>query len=411
MIGRLKESRWAYIALSIVLAFVFWLYVRTVLDPVQSATLHNVRIELTGTSVLTKQGLTVSELSVNHVNLRVEAPASVLDNLNRYHDEIAVMVDVSKCAEGENILTFDPKFPSTFNTEKIIVQDRTPETVIATVEKLYTKTFPVEFVLVGKIADGYQAGTPAIHPETVQISGSVEHVSQVDKVIAVLERDNLNERFAGDLPLTLLDAEGETLSGLDVAMDSATAYVVLPVMIVKEIPLTVGIIPGGGAEEKDIQYKIEPSTIVVAGDESEICDLNELSLGSVDLSKVMGNDVLTFPISLDPSLENVSGISAATVTVKIEGLATRTFDVENILISNVPNPYTVTSTTQVRTVQIRGKKEDLAAIDVNQIQIVADMSEITSVGTYPVPVKVLLNASGSVGVVGEYGIVVNVRKK
>ena len=44
-----------------------------------------------------------------------------------------------------------------------------------------------------------------------------------------------------------------------------------------------------------------------------------------------------------------------------------------------------------------------------QIRIVADLSDIASVGTYPVPVKVYVDAEG-VGVVGEYSIVVNVSK-
>lgn len=412
MIERLKESRLAYIVLSILLATVFWLYVRGVTDPVQTTTLRHVKVEVTGTNVLTKQGLTVVEMSSDHVDLKVEAPASVLENLNRYRKDISVMVDVSKCVEGENKLTYQPQFPNAFfNTEKIIIQDRNPEALTIMVEKLYTKSFPVEFKLVGKVEDGYQAGTPAVHPEMVQVSGSVEHVGQIDKVVAILENEKLTERFAGDLPLTLLDAKGEPLENLEVTMDTDSAYVVLPVNVVKKLPLKVNIIPGGGATEKDITCKIEPKTITVAGEEAAIKDLTELSLGSVDLSKVIGTSTLSFPVSLDPSLENVSGVSNVTVTITVNGLAIRTFDVDNIVVSTNSKEYKVSSTTQVRTIQVRGKKEDLAAIDASQIQIVADIPEITSVGTYPVPVKVLLNASGDVGVVGEYGIVVNVRKR
>ena len=51
----------------------------------------------------------------------------------------------------------------------------------------------------------------------------------------------------------------------------------------------------------------------------------------------------------------------------------------------------------------------LAAVDSSQVRIVADLSNITSVGTYPVPVKVYVDADG-VGVVGEYSIVVNVSR-
>ncbi|MGE4275783.1 MAG: YbbR-like domain-containing protein [Lawsonibacter sp.] len=407
---RLRESKWVYVLLSILLAVVFWLYVRAELDPPQASWFYNVPVEITGESVLTRQGLTASALSTEEVSLRVEAPASVLDSLSRNRKDFWVTLDVSKCVEGENRLTYTPSWPTNINTENVTTVNREPEGIIVTVEKLYTNTFNVEFQLRGKVADGYQAGTPAISPETVVVSGAVEQVSQVAKVVAVLEDDDLDERFAGDLPLKLFNSAGEELTDLDVTLDSDYAYVVLPVVVEKEIPLTVNFLPGGGATEEDMSWEINPSTIVVSGAEADLQDLTELSLGSVDLSKVVGTNNITFPISLDPSLENVSGITSATVTVTVNGLSTRTFDVNNIQLSNVPNGYSVTSATQVRTVVVRGREEDLENIDVSQLRIVADMSEITSVGTYSVPVKVYLDANSSVGVIGDYSIVVKISK-
>lgn len=63
-------------------------------------------------------------------------------------------------------------------------------------------------------------GTAAVSPESVTVSGSVEQVSQVAKVVAILEDENLDERFAGDLPLTLLDREGNPLTDLDVTLSA-----------------------------------------------------------------------------------------------------------------------------------------------------------------------------------------------
>ena len=409
MMERLKESKWVYVLISVVLALTFWLYVRTVQDPQDSSWIYNVPVQVTGSTVLTRQGLTVAELSAETVNLRVEGPTSTLDDLLKYRKEIYVSVDVSKCAEGENQLAYVPVYPANVNKEKLITTERNPDAIAVTVEKLYTKTFEVEFQLKGKVAKGYQAGTPAVNPETVVVSGAVEQVSRVAKVAAILENENLNERFAGDLPLTLLDASGEVLEDLEVTLDTEV-YVVLPVVVVKEISLTVNFLAGGGATEDDIRYKIEPKTITVSGAEEDLRDLTELSLGSVDLAKVVGTNSITRPIDLDPRLENVSGITQATVEVTVSGLSTRSFDVDNIVLSNTPEGYTVTSATQVRTVVVRGREEDLDAIDASQLRIVADMSEISTVGTYSIPVKVYLDASSKVGVIGEYSIVVNISR-
>ena len=138
--------------------------------------------------------------------------------------------------------------------------------------------------------------------------------------------------------------------------------------------------------------------------------LTELSLGSVDLAKVNGTKVISFPISLQPQLKNVSGIPTANVTVTVSGLQTRSLDVENISLLNHSSIYKVDLETKVCTVVIRGKQEDLELIDPSQIRIVVDMSDITTVGTYPVPAKVRLDTSDSVGVVGEYSIVVSISR-
>ena len=413
MMEHIRESKWLNILMSVLLAVLFWLYVRAELDPSQTSWFYHVPVEITGSTVLTRQGFTVANLSQSTVDLRIEGPASVLDSLSRSRKDLSVTLDVSKCTEGENKLVYTPNWPVNINTDSIVTIDRDPETITVTVEKLYTSSINVEFQLKGTVADGYQAGTPAINPETVVVSGPAEQVSRVKKVVAVLETEDLDQRFAGDRPLILLVEKGEQITDAEVTLDSPTAYVVLPVVVVKDIPLTVNFQPGGGATIDDITYEINPKSLMVSGAESDMESLSEISLGSVDLSKVVGTNTFTFPIDLDASLENVTGSTSATVTVTVNGLDTRSFDVDNIQMVNIPDGYQVTLATQVRTVKVRGKQEDLNNIDASQLSIVADLSDVDFTGLYSVPaskVKVYLNADSSVGVIGDYTVVVNVSR-
>lgn len=410
MMDRLRDSKWFYILLSVFLATVFWLYARAEQDPQNDTWLRNIPVQVTGNSVLTRQGLTASQLSADSVDLKVKAKTSVIDSLRRNRGEIYVSVDVSKCSEGVNTLVYTPVYPPTVNPDAVLTTDRDPESISVTVEKLYARTFDIGFQLRGEVAEGYTAGTPAVSPETVVVSGPVEQVNQIDKVVAILESDNLDERFAGDLPLVPLDSEGRELKDLDITLDSQYAYVVLPVVVIKEIDLTVNLVSGGGATAENASYKIEPERITISGAEEDVQGLEELSLGSIDLSKVVGTNMIQKEIVLDPSLENVSGISSATVTVTVSGLSTRSFDVDNIEPLNTPSGYSVTVVNQMRTVVVRGKEEALDEIDASQIRIVADMSQITTVGTYHVPAKVYLDANSQVGVIGDYNVVVNVSR-
>lgn len=359
---------------------------------------------------MTQQGLTISELSLEEVDIQIEAPASTQDALSRHKDEFSVVLDVSKCVVGENRVECSVKWPTAVVRENAAVTKMSPASVTVTVERLYTNTLAVEFVLDGKVAEGYQAGTAAIEPQSVVISGPVEDVSRVHRVAAILHDENLEERFAGDLPLVLLDSAGEELTGLSVTLSSKSAYVVVPVVVTKEVPLTVNVLPGGGATEEHARVKISPETIMISGALSDIEHVKELSLGSVDLSKVVGSSTMTFPISVDPSLENVSGVTTAVVSVTVEGLSTRRVDVSNISLENIPRGYRATSPTKTRTIVLQGDPEALVRIDVSQIRVVADLANMTAVGSYPVPVKVYLDAAGDVGVIGEYTIVITMSK-
>lgn len=407
--SRVLESKWFYMIVSILLAVVFWSYVRTEQDVEQEITLRSVPVQITGENILENQNMTVAGLSHKTVSLRVSCPISVGRQLNSR--TVSVTVDVSRCSGAQNYdLTYNINYPENITPNQVQVLERNPQRITASIEQMYTSTYEIEFVHKGSVADGYQSGTAVINPTLVTVSGPEDNVKQVNKVVAVLTQEELSSRFSGDLPLMLLDADGNTITGLDVKLSATTAYVTLPVVVVKEIPLTVNLIGGGGAAPEDADYSIEPQdTITVSGSEEDLAGLNALNLGDVDLAQIAGSsETRTFPVQLDPRFGNVSGITEVQVTITLKDLATKDFQVENIELINTPSIYTAHSATQVRTITLRGDQEALDAISPSQIQIVADLSNVAAEGSYPVPVRVYLNAAGNVGVVGSYTIIVNV---
>lgn len=407
MMGKLLEKRWVCVLLSVLLAIAFWAYVRAAVDPNGTTNIHNVRVETTGANVLASQGLAVSEITPQVVELQVEGPTSARTNLLRNRSGLYVRVDVSSCVEGENTLRWREVWPEGVNTDDLTAQR---STVTVKVEKLYSKTFDIRFRLEGKVAGDYQMGTPAIEPAEVVVSGPVEQVNQVDRVEAVLRTAELSERFAGDLELIPMDKQGKSLTDLELTLSAETAYVVVPVVKTKEVKLTVNLLPGGGATSDDAVPDIEPKTIVVSGAEADLEGLEEISLGPISLSDVVGTNTFTRPITLDPSLTNESGLTTATIKVTVEGLDTEVFAVNNIRTIDPPEGYTVDVVTQSVLVTVRGPAEDLANIDASQIRVVANLSGVTTEGNQQVRARVYLDGTGTVGVIGEYSISVNISR-
>ena len=107
---RLNESRWFYIILSILLAVVFWMYVRTIQDTADDFTIYAVPVQVTNTRVLNERGLTVASVSPASVRVVVNAPISVRNNLN--NNNVTATVDVSSITEaGTYELPCTPRVP------------------------------------------------------------------------------------------------------------------------------------------------------------------------------------------------------------------------------------------------------------------------------------------------------------
>ena len=410
---KIRDSKWLYMVLSLFLAIVLWRYVTNDLNPTQTDTLTNVPVVFNGLDSLEERGMMISEGLEQTVTLRIQAKRNVIQQLS--NENVSVVIDVSTITTtGEKTVTdYNVTFPRAVANDPITIRSRSPSTITFTVSNWVEREIEVRGNFTGSVADGYQMGDLTVSPSTITIQGQEELVNLVDYALVTLSQENLSETYTGELPYTLIGFNGEELSmeRLNLEVSSSAVVVTLPVMQLKEVELVVDVIPGGGATEQDAKITIDPSTIMVSGDEDALAGLEQITIGEVDLQQIFGTDTFTFPINLSEQLTNVSGVSEATVTVSIEDLATRTLEVDNISVLT-PDGYTADLVTQSRLVMIRGSEEAVAQVIPSQIRIVADLSEASlATGTQTVPVKVYLDGASDVGVVGtDYKITVTISR-
>lgn len=407
--GKLKDSKWFYVALSIVLAVALWAYVQVEYDPEKSTTFHNLPINLVGEDVLESRGLMVSSVTPDGVSITFHGATSALRTLTQNRPTLSV--DLSRIsAAGEYSIVPSIGYPSNV-PQSSLTNNRSVSNVTVTVVALSSREIPVEGTFVGEVAEGYQAGELSITPASITISGEEEKVRQVARAVVEVGGEKLTSTFTGELPITLLDSTGNQISSGEVRCSTTSALVVLPVVVVKEVPLRVDLIYGGGATKEYVKCEIEPKTISVAGEAEDIENLDEIWLGEINLSKVFTTTTETFPINLSKELTNASGISQAEVTVTIQGLEMTTLSVDNIDLINVSSGYRATVVTKSLDVQVRGPEGKLEDISPAQVRVIGDLTDIVSAtGRYTVPAKVYWDGPDDIGIVGEYHIIVQVTR-
>ena len=185
----------------------------------------------------------------------------------------------------------------------------------------------------------------------------------------------------------------------------------LPIRAIKNVPLTVNLIYGSGANETNTIVTVTPSYLTLTGDTSILSEMNQIVLGTIDLTDFNTTYSDEFSIPLDNTLKNLTGLSTAEVVVEVVGLDTKVYRVTNITYVNAPDNAEVEVNTETLEVRVRGTEEQLRQIHAENITLVADLTDYQeSEGAYMVPVRVRVDGFTDVGAVGDYTISVEIRK-
>lgn len=411
MWNKIKDSKGVYIAISIFCAILIWMYIDVTEKPDAPVTIRNIPVTFYGEDLLEEEGLMIADAEGRTVNLTLTGNRSTLSNLNR--DNITIRVDASSqiSEAGEVSLDYSVVLPS--GTSSVKIKSRSVDTIDVTVIKMDRKTIALRGVFTGSVADGYMYDTSrfSFSVEQITIHGEQSLVESVDHAVVTLSEKNLQDTWKGSLPVTLVDGEGKTVQSDSLILSDTVVDVTFPVYAVKTVPLAVTIKEGGGATEEDITQEISPKTITVSGTKNALEELDEITLGEIDLSQVITSETETIAIDLPEGITNVSGTTSAKVSVTINSdLVTRKLDISNLVLKNIPEGREASLVTESLEVRIRGDKDSMDLLMASDVSAEVDLSTLDAEasGTCAVAADVKVKGLSDVGVIGTYEVTVRI---
>ncbi len=400
-------------AVSLLAAVILWLYVTTTEGVEREMMLSGVKIEFTGAESLRESsGLIVTEQDRTSVNITVKGSRRVLSKINS--GNVTAAIDLSRVTtDGRYSVSYSLVYPTGVNPDEIAVVRSSSDVVNFYVDRQVRKTVPVEGRFLGSTAEGYLADeNPVFDPMVVTVSGPKTAVSAVDHAYISITRTDVDKTLSYYTTYDLMDADGNVIEDSSVIKETEEISVTLNVQSVKQVPLDINIVSGGGAtREENTSIVIDPAYIVLSGDAAAIDSVSKIVLGTVDLSAVNGEYSARYTVVPPDSTENLSGVSEAEVTVSIIGLVSQNFNIghDNISCINVPEGYNAEIINQALSVTIRAPEEDLARITASHIRAVADLSEVSesnATGFISPAVRIFIDGFPTAGVVGRYSIIV-----
>lgn len=392
-------------------AVALWIYVVTVVNPEDTVEIRDIPVTFVGQDAIrTDYGLIIASGQDATVSLKLSGRRSELRQLSS--SNITVTVDMSNVRRAKTYTAnYTVTYPANVNASEINITERAPGTISFTMANLAKKQVEVRGVFDGEPAEGYEVGTMTFDREVIEVSGTEEDVEPIAYAQVVLSRTNLENTVTETLDFQLINKDGSETNRDDVSTNVDQIQVTLPVSKLKNVPLNVGLLYGGGVSETNVFVDIQPATITISGDASVVDGFNQVPLGNIDLSKVEDTATFEFQIIIPDQAKNVSGEETATVTVELRGLSTKKIRVGSIVYNGESEELAAESLTSQVLVTIRGPAEDIEQVSSNNIRAVADLTNYNKPGTYEVPVTIYIDGFPNVGVIGEKMISISLLDK
>ena len=404
----MRRNKLGSFLLAMVISLGLWLYVVNYIDTDYELTLDNVSVGLEGKSILTAdRGLMILSEDEYRVSITVSGNRQDVSKINA--GNIQVVADLSKIEEpGEHKLTYNIILPGDVPSGAVSYQ-KDPDRVTVVVARKKTKEIPVTVSYVGDVPADYIKDTAALELDHsyVEITGPEDVVDQINRANITIDCRGITESIYESFRFELQDMYCQPVDAVWITTNVSEIKVYLPVVMVKQVPLTVTLVDGGGATADTTKLVIEPAQIGISGSETALNALDELNLGIIDLAQITQDQELTYDITLPEGVTNVSNLPTATVRISFPKLATREFTITEFQQANLAAGMKWETLTKQLTITVRGLKSDVQQLNAGDITVRLDLSGVEN--TSAVEPDILFSKNyESLGVLGSYSVSVQV---
>ena len=364
--------------LSLACAFCLWLYVISAVSPGSTDTYYNIPIVWEGESLLNENGLMVTAVSSNTVNLKLSGNRSDLSRVNS--GNITIKADLSAIREPGSQIRINystPTFPGDVASNAFVIESKDPDSIYVTVVRRVSKTVPVEVIWNGSPAEGFMIDreNKVLDFPEVTVTGPEAVVDSIAKATIAVDLEGRRESISETYHYTLCDENGDPVDAKLITTDVEEVRLEVAIRRVKDLRLTYNLIEGGGANQNNTTITLSAETIRVSGSETALDNMGDvLSIGTINLGEIQKDASLTFVVALPEGVINLTGVTEVTADVKFNGLATRELTVEKIQSINIPEGLRVDLITEKLTVTLRGPAKEMAVITPEDLIVTVDFT-------------------------------------
>ena len=311
----LQNSKFLFF-ISLLISLSMWIYMSIGNGNDTVVTISNIPVQIELSDDAIKNGLQIFNTGDITASVSVSGNRAIIGSLTQ-NDIIVTAATNAIDSSGNYTLSLSASKANPYEDFQI-VSNVTPSNVNVLIDYYRESTFDIQDNVVYKVSEGYFAST-AISSKSIMITGPQTEVSKIAKVIASATLANtLTSSTETKAEILLYDSENNLIEDTEMLnMDFTTVDVSISVLPEKSLPIKpVFINKPEGLDISDDMINIEPSSIMLAGTQEVLENLNSVTLETIDFS-TLRNERQTFTLAIDipPDCKNISNASTARVTL------------------------------------------------------------------------------------------------
>lgn len=260
--------------IAILVAIAAWVFVVYNYDPMTLVSYSDVPVNFTGERDLADRGLAVSSTNMETVNVTLSQRR--IDGKKISAEDITVTADVSDCVAGDNNVTIRVSGPTGTSVNAVSASE-----AVVDVSRTKSEIVDIDVVYGGEVEEDEEPVALDLSDTTAEVKCSSEVLGKIDKVAAVLDREDLTDKAKSfTVDLQALDRDGNVIPHVvidpkEISLDASEGYT-------KKVNLYLTV-----RDESDDNYErkcVAPETVTIKGVKSALNKVSSVTAEDIDVT-------------------------------------------------------------------------------------------------------------------------------
>jgi YbbR domain-containing protein len=394
--------------LCIIVSFILWLYIYNVKNPIKERKIV-VPVNIVNKSALAKSNLVQIDGEDSEVTLDIKGNVSEIYSIKSEDFSLECDIGSYVLKKGDNNVPVEikkqPKDISIVNSENLWVSVK--------LDSIVKKTLPIELFLEGETKEGLNAVNSTISVKQAEVSGASKYISNVNKIAARYNIENINKSGSVNVALQAEDSSGEVIKNVTIS----PKYVRVNIQLgkVKSVPVsikTTGTVKEGTKVES---ISCLPDKVTISGNKEIISSINSIDTETVDLSKVSGDENVRAKLSLPIGVNLVDNNKYVNLKIDLtesdsdEKISKKNLEFK-IKTKNLSKDYEAQLEEDTASIVVSGESSIIDSLKEDDIECYVDLSSVSE-GEKDFNVNVTLPDGVSIVSKNPQNVKVTIKKK